>query len=169
MKARTGYTLFELILVMAVIVVATGISFPLAKGYLTDSHVQAAADSIRSQWAKMRAKAIEEGRPYELKYMEGDNKFTMKPWQAPGSNAGDTKGQDLEISKEVKVVIDNSQGSNPTGSAGIIYPDGTAQGEDDIIVIVSEKDGKGARVKLRLRPITGTVTSEKILGGKDQP
>ena len=65
--ARDGYTLLEMIVVLAVLVILGGASsFPTLRGYHSNTRQKAAADGIRARIADARAKAMEQGTWYRL-------------------------------------------------------------------------------------------------------
>src|SRR5882724_1876127 len=77
--SRRGYTLFELVLVMALVVAAASLTFPLAESLLTPNRITAASDMIRAQWAEMRGRAMSEGRAYRFLAIDKSNKFRIEP------------------------------------------------------------------------------------------
>ena len=93
MGRRSGYTLFELVIVLALIVVAAALSFPLIEPMLSENNVTAARDMVRARWAEMRGRAMAEGRAYRFAVTENTGKFRV----APDDDAywsGQTDGQD---------------------------------------------------------------------------
>src|SRR5215207_2493825 len=75
---RRGFTLLEVTLVMAVIVLMAAIALPSIEVMYGDVRLTAAADQIRGTWANARTKAIEEGRPYRFA-VQPDGKFRIAP------------------------------------------------------------------------------------------
>ena len=72
---RQGYTLFEIIVVMAIIPVAAAVAIPTIRSMFADALVKAAADQVKSQ-GRARAKAMEEGKPYRFSVTD-NNKFRV--------------------------------------------------------------------------------------------
>lgn len=63
---RSGYTLLELMCVIAVLVILGAVILPSLAGMFLDTRVKAAADLVRGQAAIARSRAIEDGRVYQL-------------------------------------------------------------------------------------------------------
>src|SRR5215831_16602595 len=76
---RRGFTLFEIILVMAVLVILAGLSYPSLENMYGYYRVQAAADTLRGNWAEARTRAMEEGRPYRFAAVLGKGNFRVAP------------------------------------------------------------------------------------------
>jgi prepilin-type N-terminal cleavage/methylation domain-containing protein len=76
---RGGFTILELMLVMAIIVIAFALAFPSFEAMLASSREFAARDMVRGHWAEMRAKALEENRPYRFAVTENTSKFRIAP------------------------------------------------------------------------------------------
>jgi len=157
MAKRSAYSLFELILVMAILVMAAGISFPLAQHYLTDSQINAASDMVRARWAEMRGKAIAECRPYAFVFQPEKGNFKLLPWLGTleSSIQNETDGV-MKGELPAKVKFRKTDGTGEWTAGGIIYPDGTAL--QDVAFSFGEEGGR--HVTLRLRAFTGVVTIE---------
>src|SRR6516225_4148084 len=83
MICRRGYTLLELMLVMAVMLMVGAMTVPMLYDSLYgDIKVTAAADKVRARWADCRWQAIEQGRPYRFAVIPNTGKFRIEPYQA---------------------------------------------------------------------------------------
>ena len=69
---RSAYTLFEMVLVLALLVLLAGLSIPSIESMYADYRLQAAVDDVGGAWASLRARAIIEGRPYRFAVNGGD-------------------------------------------------------------------------------------------------
>src|SRR4051794_11573982 len=78
MTPRHGFTLLELLLVMALIVVLGAMAFPPIEAMYADARLVAAADQIRARWADARNQAIDEGRAYRFA-IQPDGHFRIAP------------------------------------------------------------------------------------------
>jgi hypothetical protein len=166
---RAAFTLFELILTMAVLVIIVGLSFPLAQSYLSGSRVSAGADLIRANWARMRSKAIEDGRPYQLKYLQTDGKMVKVAIVTWPDSPDDAEGHAVEAPEGVSINVDDpsqKDGADGWKSAGIIMPDGTAL--ENVTVQVYPESRKGRYIELRMRAFTGSVSSQELTTGGPQ-
>ena len=64
--ARAGYTLLELLCVIAVLVILGAVILPSLNGLSRDTRVTAAADLARGYCSEARARAIDDGRTYQV-------------------------------------------------------------------------------------------------------
>ena len=68
---RRGFTILELVLVMTIMVIVGALAFPSFEAMLTSSNEVAARDMVRASWAEIRARALEENRPYRFAVVSG--------------------------------------------------------------------------------------------------
>ncbi len=81
MRCRRGYSMVELILVMAIIVVVGALASPLVfQGMDGPTKVNGAADVVRGYWADCRTHAIEEGMMYQFQVIPNSGKFKISPF-----------------------------------------------------------------------------------------
>ena len=185
--ARRGYTLFELVLVLAILVVLAALAYPSLDSMYAGYRITAAADMVQASWASARARAMDEGRPYRFAVLLNKGNFRIAPegadyWSGGDPAAlGDPSAAGLVIEevlpKGVRVCThDASQTSGyesggdyamPVGSIDpsswtslvTFLPDGTAR--EDVVEIVLH--AQGARpLLLRLRGLTGVVTPRTL-------
>ncbi|HEY1381191.1 MAG TPA: GspH/FimT family pseudopilin [Gemmataceae bacterium] len=179
MTDRRGFTLLEVLLVVAVIVILAAMAYPSIEAMYGDVRLSAAADQVRARWADARTKAIEEGRPYRFA-TQPDGQFRIAPdaadfWSGGGgsgaseSNDADTPPLVVEeslpkgigFSDETNNSGDNSDGG-PWTTVLKFLPDGTASADKTITL-----QAEGYRsVQLRVRALTGAVTVETLPAGK---
>jgi prepilin-type N-terminal cleavage/methylation domain-containing protein len=177
---RAGYTIIEVMLVLAMMVLLAAIAYPSIEAMYGDVRLNAAADQIRARWADARTQAIEEGRPYRFA-VQSDGRYRIAPdtgefWSGGGTgdahiaNETETPPLDLEESlpKGVKFAdagLNNA--GDPNDSGGWItvvrfQPDGSASQDVEIVF-----EATGCRpVQLKLRGLTGSVTAVTLpMGG----
>jgi prepilin-type N-terminal cleavage/methylation domain-containing protein len=178
MTSRHGFTLLEVTLVVAVIVLLAAMVLPSIETMYGDVRLQAAGDQIRERWADARTKAIEEGRPYRFA-TQPDGRYKIAPdtsdnWgdssDTTGGESNDSDSQPLVIEESLPDGIkfaDNPGGGDSGGSwqTGLKFlPDGTASADTTVML---QADGVRS-VKLRVRALTGAVTTELIAAGRSQ-
>lgn len=78
-SARIGFTLLEVLLVLAIIVVLGVLAYPSLEGMYSSYKLSAAADQLRAAWASGRAHAVNEGRPYRFAVLPGTGNFRLAP------------------------------------------------------------------------------------------
>jgi prepilin-type N-terminal cleavage/methylation domain-containing protein len=179
-RRNRGYTLLELMLVVAIIVVVAGMSLQSLPGMYAAFKDRAAADTVRGAWATARSHAIDDARPYRFAIIPNKGNFRVAPDSSDWWNGGDPSGGDgsntatvLEgtLPKGIRFTQGDAMPDATDRSSTIVdggdvnpsdwvrvatfMPDGTAS-ED---VEISFRSGKGRPVVLRLRGLTGTVTS----------
>jgi prepilin-type N-terminal cleavage/methylation domain-containing protein len=177
MNSRRGFTLLEVTLVMAVIVLLAAMVLPSMEAMYGDVRLSAAADQVRGRWADARTKAIEEGRPYRFA-TQPDGQYKIAPdttefW----SSSGDTLGGDSNDPDSPPLVLEESlpqgikfadesnsgeAGDGPWQTAIKFLPDGTANADRTITL---QADGYRP-VQLRVRALTGAVTVETLPMGR---
>ena len=182
-SARRGFTLFELLLVCAIIVVLGVAVYPSIEEMASSYRVGISADQIRACWASARAHAMDEGRPYRFSIKPNSGDFRVAPDASPYWAGSDEPQPDDdrrnppyikadEIAKPIVFAIEDlgpqappdPTAIGPTTSVGqtdgawttvaIFLPDGSAQ--DD--VKISLKSAGSNPTILRLRALTGVVT-----------
>src|SRR5262249_6934381 len=178
---RSGYTLFEMVLILAVLVVLAAIVYPSLDGMFGDYRITAAADQVRAAWAEAQAHAMDEGRPYRFAVIPGKGNYRIAPdsgeFWAGGNSPSDNSGTppfvlESALPKGVRFAAGEGPDSRaidlggdsaaPAGSLDpsaystmtVFLPDGSAS--DDVRVAFSAKGGKP--VVLKLRGLTGVVT-----------
>jgi prepilin-type N-terminal cleavage/methylation domain-containing protein len=172
---RRGVTLFESLVVLAILVVAAAAVTPALNTFAGNTPLTAAADAVKARWADARSRAVTEGRPYRFAVMEGTGKYRVAPdspefWEgsAGGSNppAGDGTQplvMDECLPAEIRFTGAGQGGGQPGASGGgghwgcpiVFQPDGTTQ--QDAEVAFGGANGKA--LVLRVRAATGAVTT----------
>src|SRR5438045_3157306 len=79
MKTRASFTLLEIVLVLALIMVILGMVYPSLEAMYSDYKITAAGDQVRGAWASARARAMEDVRPYRFTVMSGKSDYRVAP------------------------------------------------------------------------------------------
>src|SRR5262245_36782373 len=175
---RSAFTLLELILVMALIVIVGALVYPSLAVTYDQYKVTAAADAIRSSWAIARGQAMEHGRPYRFAIVPGHGNYRVAPdsaeyWSGNDIPTSDNPSGHLVVVSETlpKGVIFGGDNSSSNGddteslspdevdpaswkTVAVFLPDGTAR--EDVQLILSSR--RSAELVVRLRAMTGAVT-----------
>ncbi|MDO4501483.1 MAG: type II secretion system protein [Erysipelotrichaceae bacterium] len=118
MRDVKGFTLAELLIVVAIIAVLTGVSLPVFNGQLEKSREATDAANIRSQYAEVLAEAISNDKDFNI---DGKDlgvinlKQTKNNWQ---------DSQFLESLKSLDKTLTDSIQPSAKGTAWVEYKDG---------------------------------------------
>jgi prepilin-type N-terminal cleavage/methylation domain-containing protein len=78
-RQRRGFTLLELILVLTVVVTLASLSWPRLTRFLKQQSVQGNAEQVRQLLDRARIRAVEEGRPLQVRYEPHGRHFVLLP------------------------------------------------------------------------------------------
>lgn len=173
-RRRRGYTILELLVVVATLLILGSVAVPSIFGLQGDTRSKAAADLIRSRMNDARAKAMEDGRPYRLALSSDFLHLRLAP-DATGSAAapqgnddgtGDVVLEDnLPEGVTAQVLLSQDEQSTQDQAGWIrvatFLPDGTCK--EDSIEVETVETGVTPFV-IRLRGLTGAVSVAR--GGK---
>ena len=87
---RSGFSLFELLIVLGLLVVIGAIAVPGFISRLRDSRVMRAADSVREVLAEARTFAIDTGIDYQFRYEVNGQFFVVLPTESEPTNSNST-------------------------------------------------------------------------------
>ena len=73
----TAFTLFELLLVLALLVVIAAISMPLLLNSLAHARLQSSGELVRAAWGKARLAAMQAGETYVFRYEPTGNRYQI--------------------------------------------------------------------------------------------
>ncbi len=178
---RSGYTLLELLLVMAVLVMLGAVFYPSLESSYGYFKVSAAADSIKGAWAQARARAIQDSTPYRFAVLPGTTRYRVAPdrpefWSGNPPDPTDADNPPLILNGKLDgITFDLSGNAPPSGernkdedsdkapanpsayvAVAVFLTDGTAR-EDAVVPL----QAPGAKpIKLKLRALTGTFKTE---------
>jgi prepilin-type N-terminal cleavage/methylation domain-containing protein len=182
-KARSGYTLLELVIVLALLVVLTAMVYPSLETMYADYRVTAGADMVRAGWASARGHALNESRAYRFSIIPDRGNFRIAPdsaefWQGgndvPAANdpASPVFTQEGTLPKDIRFVsmeslqygaaVPGGESAYPSGgidpnlwvTKAVFLPDGTV-----LENVEQPIQTRGARpVILNLRALTGVVS-----------
>jgi prepilin-type N-terminal cleavage/methylation domain-containing protein len=78
-----GFTLLELLLVLAVLVVIGALSWPRMMRYVQENALKQNVDAVRRELASTRMHAIESGLTYQFRYEPTGQQFLVLPFERP--------------------------------------------------------------------------------------
>jgi prepilin-type N-terminal cleavage/methylation domain-containing protein len=178
MRRRPGYTLLEVMLVLAIIVILAAVAYPSVEGMYSGVRLRAAVDGLRGALMRARAHAMDETQPYRFAVAPGQGNYRVAPENAGYWGGGaspppaDPNNPPLVLEESLPKGIrftlngmgggDSSAppgGSDAGGWAQVVtfLPDGSATEDMQIAV-----QAPGTRpLVLRLRAMTGVVTVQQ--------
>ncbi len=171
-QERLGYTLMEMMMVMAILVIAASISVPVIHSMLADGRLSAAADQVRAQLAETRARAMDEGRPWRLAYLPNTGVYQLAPEES--TDWEQKSDEPMETAELVRGVLpkdivfgakeEDISGRQEAGQAGsdwetlaIYLPGGDAR--DDTMTYFGHVGFLPMRVQVRA--LTGAMSVEQ--------
>jgi type II secretory pathway pseudopilin PulG len=181
-QIRRGYTVLELLVVMAILILFVSIVLPSINAFFGNNRPKAAADQIRGELAAARAWAIEEGVPYRVAISADGTKVRRAPeaeFDQPVAEDGSAAARRVEHTFEkaiAEVLAEDGATPQQAGTGGwvtiaIVMPDGTCRDDRDesddngnqvVTVAVREradptKPPSTGSINLTIRGITGQV------------
>jgi prepilin-type N-terminal cleavage/methylation domain-containing protein len=192
-RRRAGFTLLEVVLVVAVIAVIIGITWPPLMRYAAQQELGDSVLSVRHELAGCRVKAIDNGLVYQFRYEPGGRYFAALPFDRPdvGNARTETSVTQVTTTKSPPVVLQKLPESirffpKPSQPVEQLAPEWKAMlsktepigtvswsvpllffmdgTSDNATVIVEDKRGNSQT--LTLRGLTGAVYSGPIIKGQ---
>lgn len=163
---RSGFTLFELLVVLAVFVVVATLATPFLLRTFNSQALKGGADQVRSEFDRARVQSIRTGNVYSFLYRTGADEYTIAPLVNSYSLVNPSLAPSLgepppvkhlpagllfagsSVSNDARAQFesDGSQLSAAGMTPILFYPDGTSQ---DAFLYVQNKQGESIRIYLR--------------------
>ena len=181
-RGRLGFSLIELMLVMAILVLVAALSAPSIQQTFAKQALEKGADRVRVAMGQARVRSIKNGDIYAVFFLEGGAWFNVAPFSQVQQQAGlASSRQNLASTRKQSNFEDDLLPQGVKFAAGItpidaraaetlstndnsgsirpilFYPDGTSQ--DAKLVLQNEK---GNFVELQLRGLTGLATKVRL-------
>lgn len=133
-KRRDGFSLFEVVLVCAVLVILSALAYPSLRGMYPYYKLQGAVDSVRAAWAQARARAINEGRPYRFAVENQGSHFRVAPdrsdYWSGAAPSSDSQGAGMILEQALPPGVKFTLNGEPVDAATLEEP--TTQGEQKV-------------------------------------
>jgi Tfp pilus assembly protein FimT len=172
--ARRAYTVLELMLVLALMVVLGALAYPELQGPIARQRLRSAAEVIRGAWNNARSDAMTTGEIHLFRYEPGSGNYQVQRWinadtsssDGPSAAATTASDEQLTLPEEIEFLEGEqldarasfeavAMSGAETGSAPSVmfYPDGTTSTIE--LEIANTYD---ARMRISMRGLTGVVT-----------
>ena len=124
---HSGFTLIELILVLALLAIITSLMVPRMSGFIRGRALDAEARRLFSLMHAGQSRAVSEGMPILLWVDEKQSSYRLEA-ETPGKN-GDSRAENLTLDETLQVAVVNLAGGTPTTLRNLpairFLPDGT--------------------------------------------
>jgi Tfp pilus assembly protein FimT len=188
---RSGLTLVEICLVLALLVVIASFAMPLLGGAIERRSLVSGAGLLEAGWTRGRLAAMQSGQTFVVRFEPKGSRFqvlSLEQLALPESQAMQSENQDAEhtpydiqrlfktrlpdgvIFGRADVATSNqltatmgTAGDGPWSSPILFRPDGTTS--DASVLLVNEP---GQTVRVTLRGLTGTSIASEV-GREDVP
>jgi prepilin-type N-terminal cleavage/methylation domain-containing protein len=160
---RKGFTLLEILLVMAILIIISAVCLPTINSMYGDTRVHGAADEIRRAWAEARSRAIENGTPYRFSVKFEKIQYRIAPdtddfWSSapPEGSTDSPKALSGSLPDGISFTRDTKSHFSASGdwsTVAVFLPDGTCRADASVAV----QDGNGSPLTVSVRGLTGTV------------
>lgn len=178
-SARRGYTLIELMLVLAVLVVLTSLVWPPLSRMYGHHQLKRAAEDVRAHAADARLRSVHAGRDYQFRFEPGGRNYVVVPDETSATVTSETsdsfadklpEGLQFNAVTETGLLTESLSGESFAGLPGaheleevawspptVFYADGAAT---DAAFDIVEEDGR--YIRIAVRGLTGAVTASGI-------
>jgi prepilin-type N-terminal cleavage/methylation domain-containing protein len=153
-KNKPGFTLIELIIVIAIIIILTGIAVPLSAGYITERNVYNAATQVQQDLLLAQSLAITHSSGasgwFEIYFYPSDNKYYVETTEDAKFTPPSTKSGKV-ITRQFNSVLKFSLSQSLLDSGGKInfnnFGNPNPSGES-IITIFNTSENKKINVTI---------------------
>jgi hypothetical protein len=178
---RRAFTLLELLLVLGMLVVLSGMAWPVLDRLLTSERLAKSADRMRAVWTTARGGAIESGRILAFRYEPDGARYRLELKDETDESERAEEGLPSSVAKlpleqtlpsGVRFVAqedDEAKTEEPVEPAASDSPDQTDASLSEPILFFPDgtcstarltlRNDSGWRVEVQLRGLTGVVTS----------
>ena len=116
LAASAGFTLFEVMLVLALIVLIGALAVPAFNRAFETQRLREGGDAIRTAWAKGRIEAMKSGRAMLFRYELAGNQYILEPWHGADEylELGEAAAATMIIAEEQQQPMVTDQIGSPT-------------------------------------------------------
>ncbi len=150
---KKGFTLLELLLVLALVGLITGVIMPRLGGSLSGVKLRSATNSVAAMMRYARSQAAAEQLPHQVVFDSGSGNVVLRTAEDAGGGAGSSlKVYELPAEVEIAGIKSGARAVFGEGKNGFIfYPGGSCSGGEVLLAVGSRS------YLIRLDRITGLV------------
>ena len=113
-QTRDGFTFAEMLLVLALLLIVTGLVFPPVLRMMADQPLKEAAERARTKLANTRLKALDHSTAWQFRFEPGGQHYAWMPME-PASSAGSTGSSSGTTTTSTTKVTEITIGELPKG------------------------------------------------------
>lgn len=179
---RCGFTLFEVLLVLILLVIISSLIMPLFEGGFASVRLRRATDQLLASWSETRAQAIETGQIQQFRYQPETGNYRSEPWYpeevAPAIEQPQVPVEDIALPQEVIFVEGDVAVFDPvvgpkvstmgTGGSGgwsnpiLFFPDGSTSSASVLL-----RNERLVFQRATLRALTGIGRASDLLSEEE--
>ena len=111
---RGGFTMMELILVLAVLIMVGALSAPSFVGWAENQRLRKSGDIVQTAWARARIRAMKSGETIVFRYEIGGSRYRVEAWQTPGEMAGFGFTDEFGLNNNDPLLLPSADGDDPS-------------------------------------------------------
>jgi prepilin-type N-terminal cleavage/methylation domain-containing protein len=121
---RGGYTLLEMIVVLAILAAMAAFSWPMLRAALDKNRLQEAAKQVGALLGRARLKAIEDGTVQQFRFQPGGQQFDLSTYQGPQTDVAAALDPSIATDNNSAAVGTIDDGVLPDDTPSFVLPDG---------------------------------------------
>jgi prepilin-type N-terminal cleavage/methylation domain-containing protein len=135
--SRHGYTLLEILLVLALLVIFAALAIPALIRPLEGQRVRKAADGVQAAWIRASNESVKSGQMYLFRYEPQGRGFTIEPWASADDylETGDTSYATPGVTRGPTASAPPGQLGSTTAAPGEMLPTGWKQLPEGIMFV----------------------------------
>jgi prepilin-type N-terminal cleavage/methylation domain-containing protein len=94
---RGGFTLLEILVVLSVLALLIGITWPTLRGFIAEQEIERNRFQVWEDMSKARIWAIDSGQAYQVRYEPYGRNYIILPYDQPPAAAAETATQQTPI------------------------------------------------------------------------
>jgi prepilin-type N-terminal cleavage/methylation domain-containing protein len=170
LSRRSGFTLFELILVLIILVTLAAIAFPTLEAMVSSRRLQQSAERLQNELLEARVEAMKTGQAQVFRATINGNTYTIEPWLSGNEDSDASAGATV---MSASGVVETERTSTGQVALSSISADGDAKQLDNDVQFMGIETLVDARNALEIQksgetvPMAGVGTA--VTGGISSP